>query len=41
MNDYPRKSLNYKPPLEAVLGEFNDKYIINKIYRLQEVVNTI
>ena len=41
MNNYPRKSLNYKTPLEAVLEEFNDKSIINKIYKLQEVVNTI
>ena len=41
MNNYPRKSLNYKAPLEAVLEEFNDKSIINKIYKLQEVVNTI
>ena len=28
MNNYPRKSLNYKTPLEAVLEEFNDKSII-------------
>lgn len=41
MNNYPRKSLNYKTPLEAVLEEFYDKSIINKIYKLQEVVNTI
>ena len=41
MNNYPRKSLNYKTPLEAVLEEFNDKSIINKIYKLQESVNTI
>ena len=41
MNNYPRKSLNYKTPLEAVLEELNDKSIINKIYKLQEVVNTI
>ena len=41
MNNYPRKSLNYKTPLEAVLEEFNDKSIINKIYKLQEVVNTV
>ena len=40
MNNYPRKSLNYKTPLEAVLEEFNDKSIISKIYKLQEVVNT-
>ena len=41
MNNYPRKSLNYKTPLEAVLEEFNDKTVINKIYKLQEVVNSI
>lgn len=41
MNNYPRKNLNYKTPLEAVLEEFNDKSIINKIYKLQEAVNTI
>jgi IS30 family transposase len=41
MNNYPRKSLNYKTPLELLLEEFNDKYIISKIYKLQEVVNTI
>ena len=39
MNNYPRKSLNYKTPLEAFLEEFNDKSIINKIYKLQEKVN--
>ena len=41
MNNYPRKSLNYKTPLEAVLNEINDKSTINKIYKLQEVVNSI
>ena len=41
MNNYPRKILNYKTPLEAVLEEFNDKSIINKIYKFQEVVNSI
>ena len=41
MNNYPRKSLNYKTPLETVLEEFNDKSVINKIYKLQEVVNSI
>lgn len=39
MNNYPRKSLNYKTPLEALLEEFDDKSIINKIYKLQEKVN--
>ena len=41
MNNYPKKSLDYKTPLEAVLEEFNDKSIINKIYKLQETVNSI
>lgn len=41
MNNYPRKILNYKTPLEALLEEFNDKSIINKIYKLQEIVNYI
>lgn len=41
MNNYPRKSLNYKTPLESVLEEFYDKSILNKIYKLQKVVNTI
>lgn len=39
MNNYPRKSLNYKTPLEALLEEFNDKSILNKLYKLQEKVN--
>lgn len=39
MNNYPRKKLNYKTPLEAFLEEFNDKSVINKIYKLQEKVN--
>lgn len=41
MNNYPRKSLNYKTPLEALREELNDKTIINKIYKLQEKVNSI
>ena len=41
MNNYPRKILNYKTPLEAVLEEFNDKNIINKFYKLQEKVNIL
>ena len=41
MNNYPRKILNYKTPLEALLEEFDDKNIINKIYKLQEKVNCI
>lgn len=41
MNNYPRKILNYKTPLEALLEEFDDLSIINKFYKLQEKVNTI
>jgi len=39
MNNYPRKILNYKTPLEALLEEFHDKSVINKIYKLQEKLN--
>jgi len=39
MNNYPRKKLNYKTPLEAFLDEFDDLNVINKIYKLQEKVN--
>ena len=41
MNNYPRKILNYKTPLEALLEEFDDKSIINKFYKLQHKVNSI
>lgn len=41
MNNYPRKILNYKTPLEALLEEFDDKSIINKFYKLQDKVNVI
>lgn len=41
MNNYPRKILNYKTPLEALLEEFDDISIINKFYKLQEKVNCI
>ena len=41
MNNYPRKILDYKTPLEALLEEFNDNNIINKIYKLQEKINCI
>lgn len=41
MNNYPRKSLDYKTPLEALVKEFNDKSVLNKIYKLQEKVNYI
>lgn len=41
MNNYPRKILNYKTPLEALLEELDDKSIINKFYKIQEKVNYI
>ena len=41
MNNYPRKILNYKTPLEALIEELNDKTIINKFLNLQEKLNTI
>lgn len=41
MNNYPRKILNYKTPFEALIDEFDDKSIINKFYKLQEIVNSI
>ena len=41
MNNYPRKILGYKTPLEALQEEFNDKSILNKIYKLQEKVNCL
>ena len=39
MNNYPRKSLDYRTQLEALLEEFDNKTVINKIYKLQEKVN--
>ena len=41
MNNYPRKILDYKTPLEALLEEFDDKSVINKIYKIQEKINCI
>ena len=41
MNNYPRKILDYKTPLECILEEFEDKSIINKFYKIQEKVNCI
>ena len=41
MNNYPRKILNYKTPLEALQAEFDDKSILNKIYKLQEKINSL
>ena len=41
MNNYPRKILNYKTPLEALQEEFNDNSILNKIYKLQEKINCL
>lgn len=39
MNNYPRKKLGYKTPLELFLEEYDDLKVINKIYKLQEKVN--
>lgn len=41
LNNYPRKSLNYKTPLEAVLEEFSDSSLLNKFYNLQLKVNSL
>ena len=41
MNNYPRKILDYKTPLEALQEEFNNKSILNKIYKLQEKINCL
>lgn len=41
MNNYPRKILNYKTPLEVLQEEFCDKSILNKIYKLQEKINCL
>lgn len=41
MNNYPRKILNYKTPLEALIDELKDKTIINKILNLQDKLNII
>lgn len=41
MNNYPRKILNYKTPLEVLQEEFNDKSTLNKIYKLQEKINCL
>lgn len=41
MNNYPRKILNYKTPLECILEEFDNKSIINKFYKIQEKINGI
>lgn len=39
MNNYPRKILDYRTPLEAVMEEFNDVKVLNKLYKIQEKVN--
>ena len=36
MNNYQRKILNYKTPLEVLQEEFYNKAISNKIDKLQE-----
>lgn len=40
MNNYPRKILDYRTPLEAVMEEFNDVKVLNKLYKIQKKVNT-
>lgn len=39
MNNYPRKILDYRTPLEAVIEEFNDVKVLNKLYKIQQKVN--
>lgn len=39
MNNYPRKILDYRTPLEAVMEEFNDVKVLNKLYKIQKKVN--
>ena len=41
MNNYPRKILNYKTPHVALQEEFDDKLVLNIIYKLQEKVNCL
>lgn len=40
MNNYSKKILIYKTPLEVFLEEFDEKNGINKIYKLQKI-NTL
>ena len=39
MNNYPRKILDYKTPIEALKEEIKDEKILNKILNIQKVVN--
>ena len=39
MNNYPRKILDYRTPLEAVMEEINDVKILNKLYKIQAKIN--
>ncbi len=41
MNNYPRKILGYKTPLEALIEDIKDKTLINKILNLQDKLNSI
>ena len=39
MNNYPRKILDYKTPIEALKDEIKNEKILNKILNIQKVVN--
>lgn len=39
MNNYPRKILGYKTPLEALEEEINDKNLLKKIINIQKEIN--
>ena len=39
MNNYPRKILDYKTPIEALKEEIKDNKLLSKILNIQKVVN--
>ena len=39
MNNYPRKILDYKTPIEALKEEIKDDKILKKILNIQKMVN--
>lgn len=39
MNNYPRKILDYKTPIEALKEELENEQLVNKILNIQKVVN--
>lgn len=39
MNNYPRKILDYKTPIEALKNEVQDENLLNKILNIQKMVN--